>query len=123
MVVIRVYPKTSVERANAPPPPCLLRDTAKAESQTRSILPYTSTMQIRAHSPLQSSSVLFGVMDMARLHHWTFRTSPKIFNDALVDQVWQETVPEISVEHPFVMDFLLCLSALHQATLEAQHAM
>jgi hypothetical protein len=47
-------------------------------------------------------------MDMALLHHWTLRTSPKIVNDASVDQVWQEIVPEIAVEHPFVMDFLLC---------------
>ncbi|KAL5364822.1 hypothetical protein BJX96DRAFT_188094 [Aspergillus floccosus] len=110
--VICVYPAASTESANASRP-CLVRD-----SRSRTIPPSKSTTPIMAHSPLQRSPVLFNVIDMALLHHWTLRTGPAIFKDASVDRVWQETVPEMAVEHLPVMHFLLCLSALHRATLE-----
>ncbi|RMZ46620.1 hypothetical protein CA14_008211 [Aspergillus flavus] len=114
-----VYPAASVESTNASRQ-CLLRDTANPESQTRTMHPCKSKMPIVAPTSLQTPPMLFDMVDMALLHHWTLQTSPEIFKDATVDHVWQKTVPRIAVEHPFVMHSLLCLAALHKASLEAR---
>lgn len=112
-----VYAAASVESVNASPP-CLGQRADNPESQTRTMLPCKSQMPIV--NPLQPRPMLFDVMDMALLHHWTLKTSPEIFKDASVDHVWQETVPQIAVEHPFVLHSLLSLAALHRASLETQ---
>ncbi|KAL2837962.1 hypothetical protein BJY01DRAFT_39052 [Aspergillus pseudoustus] len=118
-----VYPAAASGRsANVPSPACPVRDTTNPNPNPETIMLLSSktTMPILAPGPLQTPPMLFNMMDMALLHHWTLQTSREIFKDASVDHVWQETVPRIAVEHPFVMHSLLCLAALHRASLEAQ---
>ncbi|KZL73090.1 sterol uptake control protein 2 [Colletotrichum tofieldiae] len=53
--------------------------------------------------------------DMALLHHWTISTSLSIYKSSDVDALWQVVFPQIGFKHPFVLQGILSLSALHLA--------
>jgi hypothetical protein len=52
------------------------------------------------------------------MHHFTLHTSSSLLlQDHDVKQAWESVVPELALEHPFLMQGLLALSALHLAYL------
>lgn len=61
---------------------------------------------------------MFDMRDLALLHHWCVSTSLTIFQDTSVDSIWQKIVPQIAVDHPHAMHSILCLSALHLASVD-----
>ncbi|KAG5807731.1 hypothetical protein H9Q74_007485 [Fusarium xylarioides] len=58
--------------------------------------------------------------DMALLHHWTVATSLDVYKNSPLSIMCQVTYPKIAFQHPFVMQALLALTALHIAYLEPQ---
>jgi len=58
--------------------------------------------------------------DMALLHHWTVSTSLDVYKNSALSVICQVIFPKIAFEHPFVMQALLGLTALHIAYLEPQ---
>jgi hypothetical protein len=57
---------------------------------------------------------------MALLHHWTISTSHHIYKNSALSVTFQLNFPQIAFEHPFVMQALLALTALHIAYLEPE---
>ncbi|KAI1019273.1 hypothetical protein LB503_009149 [Fusarium chuoi] len=49
------------------------------------------------------------------LHHWTVHTSVDLCRCSKTLYIWQEALPEIGFQHPFVLHALLGLAALHIA--------
>ncbi|KAH7194979.1 hypothetical protein DER44DRAFT_676092 [Fusarium oxysporum] len=68
----------------------------------------------------EQSSATFGIEDMALLHHWTVSTSLDIYKNSGLSVACQVTFPQIALKHPFVMQALLGLTALHVAYLDPQ---
>ncbi|EGU88521.1 hypothetical protein FOQG_18052 [Fusarium oxysporum f. sp. raphani 54005] len=68
----------------------------------------------------EQSSATFGIEDMALLHHWTVSTSLDVYKNSGVSITCQVTFPQIAFKHPFVMQALLGLTALHVAYLDPQ---
>lgn len=58
--------------------------------------------------------------DMALLHHWTVSTSLDAYKNSALSAICQVIYPKIAFQHPFVMQALLGLAALHIAYLEPQ---
>ncbi|KAI8668903.1 Zn(2)-C6 fungal-type domain-containing protein [Fusarium keratoplasticum] len=54
---------------------------------------------------------------MALLHHWTVATSLELSKGDDKHDFWQIMVPQTGYEHPFVMNAILSLAALHRAYL------
>ncbi|EEU42298.1 uncharacterized protein NECHADRAFT_93369 [Fusarium vanettenii 77-13-4] len=64
-----------------------------------------------------SSRSDYCIHDMALLHHWTIATSLELFKGDDKHNFWQIMVPQTGYEHPFVMNAILSLAALHRAYL------
>ncbi|QKD56936.1 uncharacterized protein FOBCDRAFT_227453 [Fusarium oxysporum Fo47] len=70
--------------------------------------------------PRDRPSVTYGVEDIALLHHWTVSTSLDVYKNSALSVICQVIFPKIAFRHPFVMQALLGLAALHIAYLEPQ---
>ncbi|KAI6799434.1 hypothetical protein KC361_g2843 [Hortaea werneckii] len=55
------------------------------------------------------------MQDLALLHHWTVATSLTLVNDSSIDHVWQSTVVRVGFRHPYVIQSILSVTALHLA--------
>ncbi|KAH7008933.1 hypothetical protein EDB80DRAFT_575538 [Ilyonectria destructans] len=60
----------------------------------------------------------FDLHDLGLLHHWILKTSRTIFQYPVVDSSWSVRLPELGLEHPFVMYGILSLASLHFASLD-----
>ncbi|KAH7205162.1 uncharacterized protein BKA55DRAFT_600381 [Fusarium redolens] len=68
----------------------------------------------------EQSSAIFEIENMALLYHWTVSTSIDIYKNSGLSVACQVTFPQIALKHPFVMQALLGLTALHVAYLDPQ---
>ncbi|KAJ4012553.1 hypothetical protein NW752_008252 [Fusarium irregulare] len=57
---------------------------------------------------------------MALLHHWTISTCHHIYKNSALSLTFQLEFPKIAFKHPFVMQAMLGLTALHIAYLEPE---
>ncbi|KAH8884328.1 hypothetical protein GQ53DRAFT_797810 [Thozetella sp. PMI_491] len=69
-----------------------------------------------AYNPYSPGNV-FGMKDMALLHHWSVSCAVTLSTLDWVNQIWQTAVPEIAFQHPCLMHAILAFSALHVAYL------
>ncbi|KAM5345676.1 hypothetical protein ACJ41O_011537 [Fusarium nematophilum] len=114
--LISIVPSSSSESTPARTP-----STQDLNSSTSFLVPRAFPAICGAQN-LPSNS--FCIHDMALLHHWTISTSLSIFHKSTdVPQFWQETVPKIAFEHPFVIHAILGLAALHLAYLNCSDNM
>ncbi|KAH7020505.1 hypothetical protein EDB80DRAFT_634040 [Ilyonectria destructans] len=96
-----------------------------SQSQSQHISPIPSLSSLSCPAILttpscEQSSVTFGIKDMALFHHWTVRTSLDIYKNSGLSITCQVTFPQLALKHPFVMQALLGLAALHIAYLDPQ---
>ncbi|KAF5549785.1 UPC2-like protein [Fusarium mexicanum] len=92
--------ETSPESTSSLPP---------RQTQTQSIAPVPGLV-----------SNAYQTEDMALLHHWTVSTSLDVYKNSALSVISQVIFPKIAFEHPFVMQALLGVTALHIAYLEPQ---
>ncbi|KAF4440951.1 UPC2-regulatory involved in control of sterol uptake [Fusarium acutatum] len=78
---------------------------------------YQSVLGVQQHD---RPSANYGIEDMVLLHHWTVSTSLDVYKNSALSIICQVTYPKIAFQHPFVMQALLALTALHIAYLEPQ---
>ncbi|KAH8663892.1 hypothetical protein BGZ61DRAFT_484946 [Ilyonectria robusta] len=60
----------------------------------------------------------FDLHDLGLLHHWILKTSRTIFQYPVVDNSWSVRLPQLGLQHPFVMYGILSLASLHFASLD-----
>ncbi|EMT67491.1 hypothetical protein NOF04DRAFT_9807 [Fusarium oxysporum II5] len=120
-----VFPSPSTQHGDGTSPESTSSQPPK-QIQTQRIAPvpglvssaYQSVLGVQQHD---RPSVTYGIADMALLHHWTVSTSLDVYKNSALSVICQVIFPKIAFEHPFVMQALLGLSALHIAYLEPQH--
>ncbi|KAF5681378.1 capsule biosynthesis phosphatase [Fusarium denticulatum] len=64
-----------------------------------------------------TSGVLFDLQDMKLLRHWITSTSQKIAKGPEICNFWHDTATTVALQHPFVLQQVLSLAALHVAYL------
>ncbi|EHA51431.1 hypothetical protein MGG_13350 [Pyricularia oryzae 70-15] len=94
----------------------LLNSPHDASTPSSASTPNTATTP--AYNDAAIPSGLFGIRDLALLHHWTVSTSSSIFNSADVNDLWQVTFPQVGLEYPFVAHAILAVAALHRSYLD-----
>ncbi|KAF2021849.1 hypothetical protein BU24DRAFT_384131 [Aaosphaeria arxii CBS 175.79] len=108
-----VYPERKIARRPSPHSDSTHPTPSQASVQTPTSEHYAYFNADFSHS----NDHFYGLNDLAFLHHWTLTTSRSIVESPQMDHVWQSTFPNIGFRHNFVMQGLLCLSALHIAYL------
>ncbi|KAH6973061.1 hypothetical protein BKA56DRAFT_593225 [Ilyonectria sp. MPI-CAGE-AT-0026] len=98
----------------------LSQSQSQSQSQQISPIPNLSSLSFPAilTTPYEQSCVTFGIKDMALFHHWTTRSSLDIFKTSSLSITCQVTFSQVALKHPFVMQALLGLAALHIAYLD-----
>ncbi|CVL07536.1 related to UPC2-regulatory protein involved in control of sterol uptake [Fusarium mangiferae] len=71
----------------------------------------------RASSANAASGVLFDLQDMRLLRHWITSTSLNIAKGPEICNFWHNTATTVALQHPFVLQQVLSLAALHVAYL------
>ncbi|KAJ5219936.1 hypothetical protein N7468_009140 [Penicillium chermesinum] len=75
-----------------------------------------------------SSSVADGFTRLPRLqemrlfHHACSATLPSMAKDEVDRRFWESRIPKVATEHPYVMDGLLAVAALHIASIQVEDA-
>ncbi|EGU82535.1 hypothetical protein FOXB_06951 [Fusarium oxysporum f. sp. conglutinans Fo5176] len=119
-----VFPSPSTQHGDETSPESTSSQPPK-QIQTQRIAPipglvssaYQSVLGVQQHD---RPTVTYGMEDMALLHHWTVSTSLDVYKNSALSVICQVIFPKIAFEHPFVMQALLGLTALHIAYLEPQ---
>ncbi|OTA91480.1 hypothetical protein M434DRAFT_342436 [Hypoxylon sp. CO27-5] len=77
---------------------------------------FTSNMGSQTYGSYTSGTV-FGMKDMALLHHWSTSCSATMSTAPWMSHIWQVVIPGIAFQHPYLMHAILAVSALHIAYL------
>lgn len=56
------------------------------------------------------------INDLELIMHWCSTTYRSVSRDSTVEGIWQKTVPQEAIQHPFLMHGLLALSSLDRAS-------
>lgn len=99
--------------------------------------PHSSSGRLRSNTP-QLSAGFFGESipsplegdqtdsigrlpnpDLELLHHFTISTSRELSGSRYIQEIWQNTAPQVAFSQPFLMHGILSISALHIAHLRS----
>ncbi|KAF4341499.1 UPC2-like protein [Fusarium beomiforme] len=102
------------------------QSTSSQSSKAQGIAPVPSLSSSAYRSVLGDArdkpSVTYGIDDMALFHHWTVSTSLHVYKNSALSLTCQVIFPKIAFRHPFVMQALLAVTALHIAYLEPEES-
>ncbi|QGI67522.1 hypothetical protein CEK26_011474 [Fusarium fujikuroi] len=106
------YPEAVVESTTTPPLPAPVHSPlgVLASPSGSSVNPALA-LQSLGHAISQTLEL----NQLQLLHHWTVHTSVDLCRCSKTLHIWQEALPEIGFQYPFVLHALLGLSALHIA--------